>query len=260
MKSKCYLFSLINQCFRRLAALRWLLVAGLAAGAAVPAAAAPTTAPPDSLRPARVFERRRLVVQYDSRYSIINSHFCTINGLKLGLEWKGRVRTGAAIYLLSSRIPTRLEPPDNAAEEADATLRFYNVALYGEYVILENARWELTGNVQSGMGTVRVEYTDEALNRIRSPRDFIALVEPSVAAQMRLFSWASLGAGAGWRQTLFVPPIVRRELSGPIFYLRAKVLIGPLIRLVRKQEPLFSQDGLRIHGLSKRDRLKFYGH
>lgn len=260
MKPKCCPFSIVNQRFRRLAAPGWLLAAGLAAGVARPAGAAPAAAPADSVRPARVFERRRLVVQYDSRYSVINSHFCTINGLKLGLEWKGRVRTGAAIYLLSSRIPTRIEPPDNAAEQADATLRFYNIALYGEYVLLENTRWELTGNLQSGMGTVRIEYTDEALNRIRSPRDFIALVEPSVAAQMRLFSWASLGAGAGWRQTLFVPPVERRELSGPIFYLRAKILVGPLIRLVRKQEPLFSQDGLRIRGLSKRDRLKFYGN
>ncbi|RZK47933.1 MAG: hypothetical protein EOO59_17200, partial [Hymenobacter sp.] len=34
-------------------------------------------------KPAPPFSHRRLVVQYDSRYSIINSHFCTINGLKL---------------------------------------------------------------------------------------------------------------------------------------------------------------------------------
>ena len=249
----------VNQGVRWLRSLHWLLAAGLAAGWAAPVAAQPAAAPADSVRPARVFEHRRLVVQYDSRYSIINSHFCTINGLKLGLEWKGRVRTGAAIYLLSSRIPTRLEPPDNAADEADATLRFYNIALYGEYVLLENRRWELTSNLQTGMGTVRVEYTDEAFNRLRTPRDFIALVEPSVAAQMRLFSWAGFGAGAGWRQTLFVSPLVRRELSGPIFYVRAKVLIGPLIKIVRKREPLFSQDDTRVRGLRRRDRVKFYG-
>jgi hypothetical protein len=232
---------------------------GVPAAAAASSLPAPAVARPvDSLRPAPVFSRRRLVVQIDSRYSIINSHFCVINGAKLGLEWKGRVRTGVAAYLLSSQIPTRLEPPDNAADDADATLRFYNIALYGEYIILENARWELGANLQGGMGTVRVEYNNEDLNRVRSPRDFIALVEPSMAAQMRLFSWASLGAGAGWRQTLFVPPLVRRELSGPIFYIRAKVLIGPLIKTVRTRGPLFSQKEVRIHGLNQRDRQKFY--
>ena len=37
----------------------------------------------------------RFVAQYDSRYSIINRHFTTINGLKLGIEFKSRFRTGA---------------------------------------------------------------------------------------------------------------------------------------------------------------------
>jgi hypothetical protein len=238
----------------------WLWAALMAVSLTLPAGAAPI-APPDSLRPSPVFAHRRLVVQIDSRYSIINSHFSIINGLKLGLEWRGRVRTGAAFYFLSSRIPTRLEPPDNAAEEADATLRFYNVALYGEYVVLENPRWELDANLQSGMGAVRVEYTNDDAKgtRSRSPRDFIALVEPSVAAEMRMFAWINLGAGAGWRQPLFVDPVVRREISGPIFYLRAKILIAPLLRIKRNHEPLFSQKDLRARGVSNRTRHRFYG-
>ena len=243
---------------RALAGRGWALAGLLAGGLALPArAAAPDPAPPDSLRPAPVFTHRRLVVQVDSRYSIINNHFSTINGLKLGLELRGRVRTGLAFYFLSSRIPTRLPPPTNAADEADATLRFYNIAAYGEYILLENARWELGANLQGGLGTVRIEYTNDDFNRVRSPRDFIALVEPSMAAQMRLFSWASLGAGAGWRQPLFVPELVREEISGPIFYVRAKILIGPLVRLVRRHEPLFSQKNLRIHGLDNRTRKRF---
>jgi len=237
----------------------WLLAALLGAGWARPARAA--LAPADSTRPGPVFARRRLVVQIDSRYSIINSKFSIINGVKLGLEWRGRVRTGAAFYFLSSRIPTRLEPPDNAADEADATLRFYNVALYGEYVVLENPRWELDANLQGGMGAVRIEYNSDDVNgsRARSPRDFIALVEPSVAAEMRLFSWTSLGAGAGWRQPLFVDPVVRREISGPIFYLRAKILVAPLLRIRRRHEPLFSQKDLRVHGVDSRTRRRLYG-
>jgi hypothetical protein len=223
----------------------------LALSLAGPASAAP--APPDSLKPAPVI---------DSRYSIINSHFSTINGLKLGLEWRGRVRTGLAFYFLSSRIPTRINPPDNAADEPDATLRFYNVALYGEYVVLENPRWELDANLQGGMGAVRVEYTrdDPTGTRSYTPRDFIALIEPSVAAQMRVFSWASLGAGVGWRQPLFVDEVVRREISGPIFYLRAKILLVPLLRIRRNHEPLFSQKDLRIHGVDSHTRQRLYGN
>ena len=251
----CYL-GVLNQVFRGLASLRWLLVAGLASGLALPVAGAPGRwlAPPrDSTRPAPVFARRRLVVQYDSRYSIINSHFCTINGLKLGLEWRGRMRTGAAVYFLSSGIPTRQILPDNAAQEADAQLRFRYLALYGEYVVLENARWELTGNLQAGLGSVYVLYRNEDDYNDRTPRDFMGLIEPSAAAQMRLFRWASLGAGAGWRQPVLVPSIVRKELNGPIFYLRAKILLGPLVRIVHRRERLFSQQGLRVRDPGSRE-------
>ncbi|MGI4738355.1 MAG: hypothetical protein ACRYG7_24565 [Janthinobacterium lividum] len=251
------MYTFTNQKVRTWIQVRWWLLVALLLAGARPGQAAPDLAPRDTARPAPVFARRRLVMQIDSRYSIINNHFSIINGVKLGLEWRGRVRTGAAFYFLSSRIPTRLEPPDNAADEADATLRFYNVALYGEYIVLENRRWELGANLQGGMGAVRIEYTNEDYNRVRSPRDFIALIEPSMAAQMRLFSWASLGAGAGWRQPLFVPTVVRREVSGPIFYLRAKILIGPLIKLTRHHDPLFSQRELRIHGLDRTTRQRF---
>ncbi|RYY10172.1 MAG: hypothetical protein EOO36_21015, partial [Cytophagaceae bacterium] len=109
----------------RLAGLLWLLARSVWAQDV-----SPSFATSDSVRTDRIFAKRKLVLQIDSRYSIINSKFCTINGLKLGLEWPGRVRTGAAFYFLSSRIPTRLEPPANADDEnPDATLRFYNIAL-----------------------------------------------------------------------------------------------------------------------------------
>ncbi|MGI4834415.1 MAG: hypothetical protein ACRYFK_13245 [Janthinobacterium lividum] len=251
------MFSII-QFIRYLLVRGWLLAGllGLGLGLGQLAAAAPAPHPADSTR-SLVFDRRRLVVQIDSRYSVINAHFCAINGVKLGLEWRGRVRTGAAFYFLSSSIPTRLAPPNNASNDPDAGLRFYNVALYGEYIIIENRRWELGANLQGGLGTLRIVYNTEDSTRTRSPRDFIGLIEPSGAAQMRLFPWVSLGAGAGWRQTMFVPPLVRRELSGPVFYVRAKILLGPLVKLVRNHEPLFSQKDLRVNGLDQRTRERF---
>ena len=232
--------------------LLWLGLAGRAEAAA-------SAAPGDSLRPAPVFTRRRLVVQYDSRYSIINNHWCTINGLKLGLELRGRVRAGAAVYFLSSGIPTRQPLPDNAAEDADARLRFRYLALYGEYVVLENNRWELSANLQTGLGWVYVLYRTEDDITNRTPHDFMGLIEPSVAAQMRLFPWASLGAGAGWRQPVLVPPTIQHEVNGPVFYLRAKLLVGPLWHTVHRHERLFTQEGIRVHGLNQQDRRKFYG-
>ncbi|RZK54956.1 MAG: hypothetical protein EOO59_10970 [Hymenobacter sp.] len=206
------------------------------------------------------FSHRRLVVQYDSRYSFVNGHFCTINGLKLGMEWRGRVRTGAAVYFLSTGIPTRQPLPDNAADDDDADLRFRYFAIYGEYVVLHNTRWSLSANLQMGLGSVYVRYLNDLTgNYDHTPRDFVMLVEPSAAAQMRVFRWASLGAGVGWRQPVLVATTIRRELSGPVFYGRVNILLGPLIRVARGRARLFTQDGLRVRGTDNYTRDKFYG-
>lgn len=218
-------------------------------------AAAQNVTPPDTTVRHRPTERedrrppllphRKLVVQYDSRYSIINYHFCTINGLKAGIEWRGRMRTGAAIYFLSTGIPTRQPRPDDAALSAEAELRFRYLAAYAEYVLIETPRWELSANMQLGMGSVYVRYlsTDGSFNK--TPTDFLGVAEPTIAAQLRVFRWAGVGAGAGWRQPLFIPNTLQRELNGPVFYLRGKLFLGDLLKVAKGRERLFTQSGLR---------------
>ncbi|WP_310392177.1 hypothetical protein [Hymenobacter sp.] len=215
------------------------------AGQAAPLRA-PT--PPDTVVGRRAVPRlahRRVVVQYDSRYAILNHRLTTINGLKLGVEFKNRLRTGAAVYFLSAGVPTRQARPDDAAENAAAELRFRYLAAYGEYVLLETSRWELSSNLQLGLGSAYVRYTTQAGSTSRTPKEFLGVVEPSVAAQLRVFRWAGLGAGAGWRQPVFVPNTIQRELNGPVFYLRAKLFLGDLLKVIKQKDPLFTQEGLR---------------
>ena len=189
--------------------------------------------------------RNRFVAQYDSRYAIINRHFTTINGLKLGIELKSRFRTGAAIYFLSTGVPTRRAKPENAAENADAELRFRYLAAYAGYALLETKRWELSANLQLGLGSAYVRYQKLDGSSDRTPRDFLGVVEPSVAAQLRVWRWAGAGTGLGWRQPMFVPAAIQKEMNGPVFYLRANVFLGELIKVLKDQEPLFTQANMR---------------
>jgi hypothetical protein len=182
------------------------------------------------------------VAQYDSRYSILNHHLTTINGLKLGIEFKNRFRTGAAIYFLSTGVPTRRAKPDNAAVEADAELRFRYLAAYAGYALLETRRWELSANLQLGMGSAYVLYDAATGGSDKTPREFMGVVEPTFAAQLRVFRWAGAGTGLGWRQPVFVPGAIQRELNGPVFYLRANLFLGEFIKVLKEKEPLFTQE------------------
>ena len=187
----------------------------------------------------------RFVAQYDSRYSIINRHFTTINGLKLGIEFKNRFRTGAAIYFLSTGVPTRRAKPENAAEDADAELRFRYLAVYAGYALIETKRWEISANLQLGTGSAYVRYQNAAGDIDKTPRGFLGVVEPAMAAQLRVFRWAGVGTGLGWRQPVFVPAAIQKELNGPVFYLRANVFLGEFIKVLKDQEPLFTQANMR---------------
>jgi len=220
-----------------------LLLSPPARAAAVP----PAVAPADSVRRRSIpqLERTRFVVQYDSRYSIVNHHLTTINGLKLGVELKNRFRTGAALYFLSTGVPTRQAKPDNAAEDADAELRFRYLAGYAGYVLLEKPRWEISATMQLGLGSVYVLYEADDGDLDKTPRQFLGVAEPGLAAQYRLFHWAGFGTGLGWRQPLFVPQAIQKELNGPVFYLRANLFLGELLKVAKRKEPLFTQEGLR---------------
>ena len=187
----------------------------------------------------------RFVAQYDSRYSIINHHFTTINGLKLGIEFKNRFRTGAAIYFLSTGVPTRRAKPENAAEDADAELRFRYLAVYAGYALLGTKRWELNANLQLGTGSAYVRYQNFDGDLDKTPRDFLGVVEPAMAAQLRVFRWAGVGTGLGWRQPVFVSAAIRKELNGPVFYLRGNVFLGELMKVMKDKEPLFTQSNMR---------------
>jgi len=203
-----------------------------------------TLLPPDDSVTVR-YPHRRPVFQLDIRNSILNRRFVTIPGLKLGVEWRGRLRTGLGVYLLSSPIPSRQPIPSELPAVERTELRLRYVAGYGEYVVLGNPRWEVSGQLQLGVGKTYARYYFPDGKVLRSRKKVIWLVEPSMAAQMRVYRWLALGAGLGWRQPVFVNRFTERELNGPVFYGRIKLSLNDLYKTARGRQPLFTQQGLR---------------
>lgn len=204
---------------------------------------AAATQPDDSLSVRQ--PHRRPVFQLDIRNSIVNRRFVVVPGLKLGIEWQGRLRTGIGVYLLSNGIPSRQPIPPGLPATTKAELRLRYVAGYGEYVVLGNPRWEIATQLQLGVGKTYAYYILPDESRIRSPKRVIWLVEPSLAAQMRVYRWLALGSGLGWRQPVFVNNLTQRELNGPVFYGRVKLSLGDLYKVFRGRQRLFTQQGLR---------------
>ena len=186
---------------------------------------------------------RRLTFQFDQRYSLVDSRLAGINGLKLGVEWRGRYRAGAGVYLLSRGV--RSYSPVPLPTNAHSEIRFRYVAAYGEYVIRGNPRWEISAPVQLGYGRYYHEIIGEDGVRTQTTRDRVWLLEPTIGGHYRVFRWLGAGAGVGWREAFAVQPQYGDQLDGPIFYGRAKLFLGDFVKVVRGRQRLFTQKGLR---------------
>lgn len=213
----------------------------LAAWVPLSAAAGPAV-PADTSRVRQA--HRRLVFQFDQRYSLLQRELVGINGVKLGVEWRGRLRTGVGLYFLSSAINTNAPTPGFVPPGTVDKIRFRYAALYGEYVLVGTPRWEVSTPLQVGLGRyyVRYQYPDGTV--YRSPRQTIWLIEPTIGGHMRVFRWVGLGAGAGYRQALLTEDKLEDDISGVVFYGRVKLFLGDLYKIVRGRERLFSQQGL----------------
>ncbi|QJX45509.1 hypothetical protein HMJ29_00560 [Hymenobacter taeanensis] len=199
--------------------------------------------PPDStfVRQAH----RRAVFQFDQRFSILNGKVVGINGVKGGIEWRGRWRAGVGVYRLSGGVPTRAAQPEGTPPGTHDEVRFRYLAAYGEYVFIGNQRWELSTPLQLGAGSYYTKYYFPDGGVRRTSKEVIYMLEPSVAAHYRIFRWVGVGAGGGYRQALAAGEAPEDDMSGIIFFGRVKLFLGDFVKVVRGHERLFTQQGLK---------------
>lgn len=187
---------------------------------------------------------RRAVFQFDQRFSILNGKVVGINGLKGGIEWRGRWRAGLGFYRLSGGVPTRIPLPEGMPAGTRDDVRFRYMVAYGEYVFIGNPRWEVSAPLQLGVGSYYTKFYLPNNSVQRSSSRVLYILEPSVAAHYRIFRWVGVGAGTGYRQIAFTGKRPDDQLSGIIFSGRVKLFLGDFIKVVRGHERLFSQQGL----------------
>lgn len=179
----------------------------------------------------------KLISNFDSRYSFIDKETVKINGIKLGMEWNERWRTGLGIYFLSNRFNKPEDAVASLPGKQIANLRFRYFVLYGEYIFLQNRKWEISAPMQAGMGTLYYKYKDETGQQIKTDRQLIYLAEPSVAAHYKIFYWLGIGAGAGYRQVLNPDSSLAHDLDEPIYYGKVKLFLGELYKeYIKKRE------------------------
>ncbi|MFC5271428.1 hypothetical protein [Adhaeribacter terreus] len=181
------------------------------------------------------YKKARFVFNFDTRYTLFDNGPIRVNGLKTGVEWHNKFRTGIGYYFLRNPFVTKFPGASADQPATEARVKFHYGAVYGEYVLLRNAKWELSLPLQAGFGKLKNEHYTASGNLLRSKTEPLYLVEPSVAAHYKVWSWAGIGAGLGYRQMLGQQHRETSHLNAPIYYIKVKLFAGELYRQLRSK-------------------------
>ncbi|MCB9170510.1 MAG: hypothetical protein H6597_01375 [Flavobacteriales bacterium] len=174
----------------------------------------------------------RISVIVDTRGSFISNRSVRIMGAKVGLEHGGRVRYGVGYNFLLSPIE-RERTVDDQGTVATTHLRFGYVAPYFGYTFLVKRHWEVSIPVQFGVGSGSLVYRDQAGDRRRLQRTTVMLYEPAMQVQYRLFKYAAIYLGWGFRLVMRTSASLHEQFTAPIYLLGLKVHFGDIYRDLR---------------------------
>jgi hypothetical protein len=180
-------------------------------------------------------KKARFVFNFDARYTLFENERIRVSGLKTGVEWHNKFRTGVGYYFMLNPHITRFSATAADQPATEARVKFYYGAVYGEYVLLKTRKWELSLPVQAGLGKLKNQHYTASGNLLHSQTDPLYLLEPSVAGHFKVWSWAGIGAGLGYRQMLGQAQRETNHLNAPIYYVKVKLFAGELYRQLQRK-------------------------
>jgi len=152
------------------------------------------------------------IFQIDNRTESYYDVRGRMNGIKLGVEFYKRFRTGFGFYQNNDFY--RIEPPfrvDTAFRSASFNYSTY----FAEIVFLRNFRWEFSSIAQFGSGSIVVknyDYLGGVPNFSRQDTvNNVGVFDIGLNGHFKVFPWLGLGSGVGVR---YVNSIQDLELKG----------------------------------------------
>lgn len=171
----------------------------------------------DSLRDA-LHSQYSIDARLESRNSFIDNQLISVNGVRLGIAFKRKLRLGGGISWLNSEV-SHLAPlsDDNSLALKRRYMKFVYLCYYVDVVFYKTKRWQLSVPLQAGTG---VSWFQDEKNYVRGNRDrkyLLLLYEPGITAQFKVFKWAGLGADVAYRFTLKNNSRVGERLNSPTY-------------------------------------------
>jgi hypothetical protein len=196
----------------------------------------------------------KFFLNLDRSSSFIEGKGAITNELRLGLDFRRKVRIGIGVAGLSSDVVTKKTITTEALHNdssLNAELKMTYLTISAEYTLYESKRWQVTTPFTTGIGTAYFEYFEKVGSEIKTKRaeeGGVLIVTPAVVGTYRLLRWFGLSAGLGYRQLLVNNSKAQERLNSPVYIIRLRIFMGEIYKTVfprgitGKKDPPYSND------------------
>lgn len=163
-------------------------------------------------------EKPSFYFSLDGRSSFVRNKPATIDGIRFGLNYGGKIRLLLGFYDLRRPIYRDYIYAQATPNEERRTQRsdFFYLGITCDYVLYNTKRWKLALPVKLGYGLgSRIELNESQEIKVNKQLRFVPL-EVSLWSTYRITPWLHAGAGLGYRYALF-NSVVSGDFSAPIY-------------------------------------------
>ncbi|HEX8548265.1 MAG TPA: hypothetical protein VF691_14985 [Cytophagaceae bacterium] len=178
----------------------------------------------------------RFVFSFDGRKSFIGDQNVSIGGLRFGIQYKEKFRTGIGFYGADSPLIGSKSFNENTPKERRlrGKLNFGYSALCFEPIFYKNRKWELATPIILGVGNAKLTFYNPDSTIFSENEKPFSLLEVSGTVEYKFLKWAGVGAGVGYRTVFSDEKFIKRNFDAPIYIIKIKVFIGELYRGIRR--------------------------
>lgn len=170
---------------------------------------------------------------FDSRNSFISSSRAHIWGVKVGVEFSGRLQGGIGYNRHDKNLEKEIyfQNEFGNADSIKAGLHLDFFSFYVRYVYYKKKRWKFSVMpYQIGFGNSRYKYVRDDIKRISGKR-FVILYEPGISVSYKIFQWLGVGSDIGYRFMIRGNPAIPENFNSPIYSFYAIIYWGELFKL-----------------------------
>lgn len=191
-------------------------------------------------------QKSNIDARIETRWSVIDNKLATVQGVRLGVAFKRKLRLGGGVSWLKNdyRKPILTVSENNETVINYRYLKFVYMCFYADFVFHKTKRWQLSVPVQAGGGAAW--YQDKPVYDLNAyPKYFIFFYEPGITVQFKIFRWLGVGSDVACRMALKDKKI-GEHLSSPLLSLKVMIWPDQLFYILMPEHKISKKKGPAI--------------